>query len=103
MSAFELAQAGAGFVEVVVLLGEAEAEQVFAAAGAEEGGAGDRGDAGCGEQIAGFFRGGFAGEARRVGQNVVGAGGDGGRQAGVAQRGRGCASRLDWWSAATCV
>jgi hypothetical protein len=33
----EPAQTSAGFVQVVILLGEAEAQQVFAAAGAEEG------------------------------------------------------------------
>jgi hypothetical protein len=54
----ELAQAVAGFVEVVVLFGEAESQQVFAAAGAEEGGAGYGGYAGGGEQMAGLFGGG---------------------------------------------
>lgn len=45
----ELAQAGAGFVEVGVSFGEAESQQVFAAAGAEEGGAGHGCYAGGGE------------------------------------------------------
>jgi len=45
----ELAQASAGFVEVTVSFGEAESQKVFAAAGAEEGGAGHGSDAGGGE------------------------------------------------------
>ena len=40
------AEAGAGFVEVFVFFGEAEAEEIFTTAGAEEGGAGYRGYAG---------------------------------------------------------
>jgi hypothetical protein len=48
----------------VVLLGEAEAQQILAAAGAEESGAGHGGYAGCGEQIAGLFGGGLAGQIR---------------------------------------
>ena len=57
----ETAEARAGFVEVVVLLGEAETEQVFAAAGAEEGAPGDGGYARGSEQIAGLFGGGGSG------------------------------------------
>ena len=67
------AQAVAGFVEVVVFFGEAEAEKVFSAAGAEEGAAGHRGYAGSGEELAGFFSGGFARQAGGVGQDVVSA------------------------------
>ena len=37
----ELAQTRAGFVQIVVLFGEAEAEKVFSAAGPEEGCAGN--------------------------------------------------------------
>lgn len=40
------AEAGAGFVEVFVFFGEAEAKEIFTTAGAEEGGAGYRGYAG---------------------------------------------------------
>ena len=60
-------QAGAGVVQVVVFLGEAEAEEVFSVAGAIEGGAGDRGYAGCGQQVAGFLGGGLAGEMSGAG------------------------------------
>ncbi len=44
----ELTEAFAGFVEVVVLLGKAESQQIVASSGAEEGGAGYRCYAGCG-------------------------------------------------------
>ena len=46
----------------MVFFGEAEAEEVFAAAGAEEGAAGDCGYSGGGEQVAGFEGGGFSGQ-----------------------------------------
>src|SRR5215472_18261220 len=88
----KLPQSRAGVVEVSVFFGEADAEEVFAAsaavgAGAEEGTAGYRGYSGGGEEGAGFFGGGGAGEAGRVGEDVVGSGGDGGREAGVGECG----------------
>ena len=48
LPSLEFAEAGAGFVEVVVFFCEAEAEEVFSSAGAEEGGAGYGGYSGGG-------------------------------------------------------
>ena len=92
--------AGAG--EVGVFFGEAEAEQVLAAAGAEEGGAGDGGDAGGGEQVCGPFGGGGAGDAGGVGEDVVGAGRNRGRKAGAVRAWQSM-SRLAWYSVARSV
>src|SRR6266567_4094293 len=83
----QFAEAGAGVVEFVVFFGEAEAEEVFAAAGAEEGAAGDCGDSGGGEEIAGFEGGGFSGQVIDTGQHIVSAGGNAGLHSGIAQSG----------------
>src|ERR1039457_5163157 len=72
-SALSRAQAAAGFGEVGVLLGEAEAEQVFARgrAGAVEGRTGDGGHSGLGEQGARLLRVGAAADGAGVGQESV--------------------------------
>jgi len=57
----QFAQTLAGLFQFIVLLGEAETQQVFAAAGTEEGRAGNRGYACLREQMARFLRGSFAG------------------------------------------
>ena len=103
LPALEFAEAGAGFVEVFVFFGEAEAEEVFSAAGAEEGGAGDGGYAGGGEQVAGFFSGGFSGEVgwRRRGRSRRRRGRGASKPAAV--RALRMRSRFDWWSAASWV
>jgi hypothetical protein len=80
-SYLEPTQAGAGFVQVVVFLGEAKPQQIFAVAGTEEGGACDGGYAGGGEEVAGLFRGALAGEAGDIGQDIVSPGGDSGFEA----------------------
>ncbi len=58
----QTAETSAGFVQVMILLGKAEPEQVFAAIGTEEGASRNGGHAGGGEQIARLLRSGVAGE-----------------------------------------
>ena len=59
----QLAQTRAGLVQLRILLGEAEAQQIFAAAGAEECRSRYGGHAGRAQQMARLFRGGLAGQA----------------------------------------
>ena len=80
-------EAAAGFAEVVVALGEAEAGEIFAAALGEEGAAGDGGDSGLAEEMAGFVAGGGSGKGGDVGEDVVGAGRDGGGHSGLGESG----------------
>src|SRR6202044_96 len=81
----ESTQLEAGACQVGGVLAEAEAQEMLAASGAEEGRTGDGGDAGGLEQGTGLVAGGGSGDAGGVGEDVVGAGGDGGGKAGVGE------------------
>src|SRR6185437_16942122 len=74
-------------IQVGVLFGEAEAQQILAAAGPEEGGTRNRRDSGTRQQRPRLFDSTLAGNTAGVSQNVVRSPGNVRREPGIAQRG----------------